>query len=115
MLKYSTINIFGIKQWVGALQSKQLDRLENHTSEMTRCLSDLIVLFDGNAEMIAKLEEVSNFFNCFPNLTKNPQSREKLRESSANLSANPSADDLQPLYTNAYETAALIRPLIEPS
>ena len=82
---------------------------------MTRCLSDLIVLFDGNAEMIAKLEEVSDFFKCFLNLTKNPQSREKLRESSANLSANPSADDLQPLYTNAYETAALIRQLIEPS
>lgn len=91
--------IRSLRQWVEALQSKDLEKLENHTAEMTRCLSDLIVLFEGNTEMIKKLEE----------------SREKLRESCSNLSANPSTDDLQPLYTNAYETAALIRRLIEPS
>ena len=35
--------------------------LENHSQEMSRCLSDLIKLFQSNPALARKLEEVTNF------------------------------------------------------
>ena len=82
-------------------------KLEAFRETTSKRKNSVFVPIFPEPELKAWIFEI-NFYKIF-------QSREKLRESSANLSANPSTDDLQPLYTNAYETAALIRQLIEPS
>ena len=43
---------------VKALKLKDLGKLESHSTEMSRCLSDLITFFRGNPEMQQKLEKV---------------------------------------------------------
>ena len=42
-----------------ALKSKDLVKLESHSCEMSRCLSDLIEFFGGDAEMKKRLEKVN--------------------------------------------------------
>lgn len=97
--------IRSLKSLVRSLQTKNengnvdIPTLENHSQEMSRCLSDLIKLFQSNPALARKLEE----------------SRDQLQSNCASLPPNPSEDDLQPLYSNAYETAALIREVLEPS
>jgi len=97
--------IRSLKSLVRSLQTKNengnvdIPTLENHSQEMSRCLSDLIKLFQSNPALARKLEE----------------SRDQLQNNCASLPPNPTEDDLQPLYSNAYETAALIREVLEPS